>query len=95
MGPEGRNLCQAVTFGSSDAATLVVSGTGALTPQQNSPNLSPLTVSAELCDGQVVGPTSVYVNLRYSSPFDYDIGNVRGAAGGNMQWLRGGVPECN
>ena len=45
-------------------------------PLQNSPNLSPLTVSAELCDGQVVGPTSVYVNLRHSAPFDYDIGSA-------------------
>ena len=68
-----------ITFTSSDESTLLVSGAGTLQPQQNSPDLSPLQVSALLCDGQSVGPTDVYVNLRYSSPVDYDLGSTYGA----------------
>ena len=69
-----------ITFTSSDMATLPVGATGMLQPQQNSPNLSPLQVSAVMCDGQSVSHSDVYVNLRYSSPVDYDLGNSNGAA---------------
>ena len=40
-----------ITFGSTDTTVLLVSGAGRRQPQQNSPNLTPLQVSAAMCDG--------------------------------------------
>ena len=37
-----------------------------------------MSVSATFCDGSVVGPTDLYVNLQRSTPFDYDIGQALG-----------------
>jgi hypothetical protein len=68
-----------ITFSSSDETTLLVSSTGMLQPQTNSPNLSPLQVAALLCDGQNVSHSGIYINLQHSSPVDYDLGNSHGA----------------
>ena len=69
-----------ITFESTDRTTLLVSGAGMLQPQQNSPHLSPLQVSALFCDMQSVRHSGIYVNLRHSSPVDYDLGSSHGAA---------------
>ena len=67
-----------ISFASSDATTLGVTSTGQLKPQRNSDSLTPVSVSATFCDGSVVGPTDLYVNLERSTPFDYDIGQALG-----------------
>ena len=56
-----------ITFGSTDTTVLLVSGAGRRQPQQNSPNLTPLQVSAAMCDGQSVSHSGINANLQHLS----------------------------
>lgn len=67
-----------ISFSSSDTTTIAVTSTGQLQALQNSEGQTATQVSAQFCDGSIVGPVDVYANLQSSTPFDYDIGVSNG-----------------
>ena len=76
-----------IKFISLEPNTIAVTGIGVLQPQVN----GMARLSAQFCDDAPTLPETILSNLRYSSPFDYDLG---GACGQQISHDTGASQVC-
>ena len=66
--PSALPTVRLISFSSSDTTTIAVTGTGQLQALQNSEGQTATQVSAQFCDGSIVGPVDVYANSKALRP---------------------------